>query len=205
MLTILVLILTVIAIVLLIVDAIFMQFFLTILTIIFGVSAFFGWVFIAQNIINKNRTFMFVKKMMSLDRNNPKYYGLFTIFDYITGEENNLEVVKAVMENVYLFPKRLAKHPEKAKKKEMTNYLIEYYFTLTNDQLKVNFIWDYNKNFFTWKFISITTLVGVAGIITLYLCYNYIANPNDVLYTALYFLFGGFLLPLIAKFFGHFI
>lgn len=205
MFTILVLILTVIAIVLLIVDAIVIQFLLTVFTIIFGVLAFFGWCIIVHNIINNHRTFMFVKKIMFLDRSNPKYYGLFTIFDYITGEENNLEVVKAVMDNVYLFPKRLAKHPEKAKKKEMMSYLIEYYFTLTHDQLKVDFVWDYNKNFFTWKFIFIITLLGVTGIITLYLCYNYIANPNDVLYTALYFVFGAFLLPLIAKFFGHFI
>lgn len=205
MFPILVILMSIAAIVMLIIDAINMSFLLTTLTIICGVLAFFGWCAIVHNHLNRKRTFIFFKKIMFLDRTDPKYQILFIIYDYVCGEENNLEVVKAALESVYFFPKRITRNPEKAKKKVIISNLIEYYLTLTHDDLDVSFVWDYNKNFFTWKIIGIMTLIGLVGTTILSICYQYVPNPNDVLYTALYFVFAPLFLPLIAKFFGHFI
>ncbi|MDE5868551.1 MAG: hypothetical protein K2H02_06355 [Anaeroplasmataceae bacterium] len=155
--------------------------------------------------LDRKRVDYFSKAMAKVDRKNPKYEALFIIYDYLNDEENNLKVVQDAMEEVYFFPTKVIKNPEKVKKKQLYNLLIEYYLSLSLKKLKVTFLWDYNNSFFTWKTIFISTFIGVAGIIGLLIAYHFIPDPNDVLYTSLYFVFGALLLPFIAKFFDHFI
>lgn len=164
-----------------------------------------GWCFIFYHLLSKKRRRIFTDKILKLDRKNPIYSTLFVFFDYINHEENNLEIVKKALEKIYFCPRRVIRHPEKVRKNELFSILIEYYLSLTNDKVKNKFFWDFNINFFTWRYICVTSLIGAIGIVSLVLCYHNIPHPNDVVYTALYFVFGGFLLPLLAKFFGHFI
>lgn len=167
--------------------------------------AFFGWVYLGYMMISRKRLFLFSKAILELDRTNSKYETLFILYDFIHDEENNLDVVRNAMEQVYFFPKKVIRHPEKVKKKKLYSLLIEYYLSLSIGHLQVSFFWDYDKNFFTWKWIAILLLIGATGIVGLVLFYHFIPNPNDVLYTCLYFFFGAFTLPFIAKIFGHFI
>lgn len=162
-----------------------------------------GWMFISYYLINRKRRIIFIKKISALDRSNEKLENLFVLLDFIEGRETNLDVVKASLNGIYFSASSMRKKPEKAKKKELYNLLIEYYLTLTRDKYEDSFIWDYNINFFTWRFIGITSAIGLAGISILLICYHSVPGPNEVLYTALYFVFGGLLVPLIAKFFGH--
>lgn len=194
---------SVVAFVLLILDIIYASFGLTVFTITFWTVAIIGWTFISYYLINHKRRKIFSYKIEKLDRGNEKLENLFVLLDYIEGRETNLDVVKVSLQGIYFSPTSMRKHPEKAKKKELYNLLIEYYLTLTKDKYKDSFIWDYNINFFTWRCIGVTSVIGLLGISILMICYNFIPNPNDVLYTALYFAFGGLLIPLLAKFFGH--
>ncbi len=178
---------------------------LTMFTVLSFAVTIIGWMFISYHLLNKKRRFLFLQKIEHLDRSNEKLNNLFVLLDFIEGNETNLEVVKSALNGIYFSPSSMRKHPEKAKKKELYNLLIEYYLTLTKDKYKDNFVWDYNINFFTWRCIGLTSTIGLIGIGILSLCYNYIPHPNDVLYTALYFFFGTLLVPLIAKFFGHII
>lgn len=196
--------LTIIMLVLFILDVIYSSVPFTIFLCITAFFVFFGWVGVGYFYISRKRLLLFTQKISSLDRLNPKYQTLFVLYEYVYGDENNLEVVKKAMNEVYFFPKRMTKHPEKIRKKTMLNYLVEYYLSLNISKLKVTFIWDYNKNFFTWKWIGLITLIGVMGIGTLIFCQHSIPNGNDVIYTSLYFLFGALTLPFIAKLFGHF-
>jgi hypothetical protein len=198
-------ILTFIAFVLLVVDIIFTSVPLTIVMISFQAIVFIGWMFTFYYFVNKKRREIFSVKISCLSRGNDKLVNLFVLLDYIEGRETNLEVVKTSLAGIYFCPSSMKRHPEKAKKKELYNLLIEYYLTLTKDKYKDSFIWDYNINFFTWRCIGVTSLIGTIGIFILMICYNSIPSPNDVLYTALYFIFGALLIPLLAKFFGHII
>lgn len=199
------LIISILWIVLLVLDTVQSFFLLTFFVVLTAVMAFFTWCIVGYNFILRKRTYMIVKRVSELDRKDSKYQNLFIIFDFITGEENNLTVVKNAMQQVYFFPKRITKNPVKVKKRVLLGYLIEYYITLCHEPLDTNFFWDYNKNFFTWKFIGVTTFIGTVGILTLYFCHVYVPNPNAIIYTSLYFVFGAFLLPLLAKIFGNII
>lgn len=167
--------------------------------------AFFGWIYLGYMMISRKRLFLFSKAILVLDRKNPKYETLFILYDFLHHDENNIEVVRNAMEQVYFFPKKVIKHPEKVKRKKLYNLLIEYYLSLSVGRFGVSFFWDYDRNFFTWKWIGLLLFIGVAGITGLVLAYHFIPDPNDVLYTSLYFFFGAFTLPFIAKIFGHFI
>lgn len=198
-------ILTGIALVLLICEIISASVPLTIVTITLWAIVIFAWSFIAYHYINLKRKRIFFKKIEKLDRNDPKYSVLFTFFDYVNEEENNIEIISEALEQIYFCPKRAIKHPDKVKRKVLISLLIEYYLSLTNDRYKNSFFWDFNLNFFTWKVIGSTSVIGFMGIGILLICYHMIPNPNDVLYTVFYFIFGACLVPLLAKFFGHFI
>ncbi len=178
---------------------------IAIIAISLWVLASIGWCFIFYYLLSKKRRKIFTEKILKLDRTNPIYSTLFVFFDYINQEENNLDIVRKALEKIYFCPRRVIRHPEKVRKNELFSILIEYYLSLTNDKVKNKFFWDFNINFFTWRFIFLTSFIGTLGIVSLVLCYHNIPHPNDVIYTALYFVFGGFLLPLLAKFFGHFI
>ncbi len=178
---------------------------LTVFLCVMAFFAFFGWIYYFYSHVHRKRLFLFSQKLLVLDRKKPKYRTLFILYDYIQGEENNIEVVKKAMEGVYFFPKRVTNHLKRVRRKELYHLLIEYYLSLNISKLKVSFVWNYNINFFTWKMIGITTLIGALGIAGLMICQHQIANPNDVLFTSLYFVFGAFCLPFIAKLFGHFI
>ena len=198
-------ILTGIALVLLICEIIAASVPLTIITILIWAVVIFAWSFIMNHYINLKRKKIFFDKIEKLDRTDPRYSVLFTFFDYVNEEENNIEVISEALEQIYFCPKKAIKHPEKVKRKELISLLIEYYLSLTNDRYKNNFFWDFNLNFFTWKVIGTTSIVGIIGISILLICYHTIPNPNDVLYTVFYFMFGACMVPLLAKFFGHFI
>ena len=205
MLPIVAIIFLIITICLLIIDIFFTSALLTIFLCISAVCAFFSLIYFFRTMLDRKRVDYFSKAMAKVDRKNPKYEALFIIYDYLNDEENNLKVVQDAMEEVYFFPTKVIKNPEKVKKKQLYNLLIEYYLSLSLKKLKVTFLWDYNNSFFTWKTIFISTFIGVAGIIGLLIAYHFIPDPNDVLYTSLYFVFGALLLPFIAKFFDHFI
>lgn len=198
-------ILSVAALVLLLVDIIIPSSILSSITLILWIVVLIGWVFISLYLINQKRREIFLQKIEKLDRSNEKLINLFVLLDYIEGRETNIDIVKVSLNGIYFSPSSMRKHPEKAKKKELYNLLIEYYLTLTRDKYTDSFVWDYNLNFFTWRFIGIIGATGILGIAILTICYNTIPDPNIVLYTALYFLFGAFIVPLIAKFFGHII
>ncbi len=178
---------------------------LTMYTVIFFAVTIIGWLFISYTLLNKRRRTLFLEKFNKLDRNNDKLHNFFILLDFIEDKEVDMTVVKAALNGIYFSPSSMRKRPEKAKKKELFNLLIEYYLTFTNDKCKNNFIWDFNMNFFTWRWIGLTSCIGIVGIGILSLCYNFVPHPNDVLYTALYFFFGAMIVPLIAKFFGHII
>lgn len=205
MLPIVAIIFLIITICLLIFDIFFTSALLTIFLCISAVCAFFSLIYFFRTMLDRKRVFYFSKAMAKVDRKNPKYETLFIIYDYLNDEENNLKVVQNAMEEVYFFPTKVIKNPEKVKKKQLYNLLIEYYLSLSLKKLKVTFLWDYNNSFFTWKTIFISTFIGIAGIVGLLISYHFIPEPNDVLYTSLYFVFGALLLPFIAKFFDHFI
>ncbi|MDE7263412.1 MAG: hypothetical protein K2N64_01945 [Anaeroplasmataceae bacterium] len=193
------------AFVLLIVDIIMPSFLFSAITFIFWLVTLIVWLYISLYLINRKRREIFSKKISSLDRSNEKLENLFVLLDYIEGREQDVDIVSKALMGIYFSPAYMRKNPEKAKKRDLYNLLIEYYLTLTRDKYTDSFIWDYNINFFTWRCIGVTSLVGGLGIFILLICQNTIPNPNDVLYTALYFVFGGLLVPLLAKFFGHFI
>lgn len=191
------------ALILLIIDIIIPSAVLSSVTLIFWIVVLIGWVFIFFHFINQKRREIFSGKIEKLDRSNEKLSNLFVLLDYIEGRETDLEIVKISLNGIYFSPASMRKHPEKAKKKELYNLLIEYYLTLTRDKYTDSFVWDFNLNFFTWRFIGITSATGLLGILILTICYNTIPNPNNILYTAFYFLFGSFIVPLLANFFGH--
>ena len=193
----------VVSLILLIVDIVIPSAVLSSVTLILWIITLIGWTYISLYLINRKRRELFSTKIERLDRSNEKLTNLFVLLDYIEGKEQDLEVVKASLHGIYFSPSSMRKNPAKAKKKELYNLLIEYYLTLTQDKYKDSFVWDYNINFFTWRFIAITSAVGLSGIGILTICYNMISNPNDVLYFALYFIFGALIVPLLAKFFGH--
>lgn len=205
MLPIVAIIFLIITICLLIIDIFFTSALLTIFLCISAVCAFFTLIYFFRTMLDRKRVYYFSEAMAKVDRKNPKYEALFIIYDYLNDEENNLKVVQDAMEEVYFFPTKVIKNPEKVKKKQLYNLLIEYYLSLSLKKLKVTFLWDYNNSFFTWKTIFISTFIGIAGIVGLLIAYHFIPDPNDVLYTSLYFIFGALLLPFIAKFFDHFI
>lgn len=176
--------------------------FITVISWIIAISLWFLYIY---SYLALKRERLFKERMDKLDRTQKKYQKLFIIYDFINGEEYNLEVVKSAMKDVYFYPSLIISHPEKANKKSLIAYLIEYYLSLGEERLERNFFWNYNENYFTWGIITVFTIIGTGGIITLSICYNTIPNPNIVLYTTLYFLFGAFEIPLLAKFFGHFI
>lgn len=198
-------ILSVITIVMLIVDIIIPSLELSTAVLIVFIVTMIGWTYISYFLINRKRRQLFSNKISHLDRSNEKLENLFVLLDYIEGRETNLDVVKVSLQGIYFSPTSMRKHPEKAKKKELYNLLIEYYLTLTRDKYTDSFVWDYNINFFTWRFIGIASCIGAIGISILMICYSYIPHPNEVLYTAFYVLFGSLFIPLIAKFFGHII
>ncbi len=205
MILIIIVFMTFLTIILLITDIVAASSILTTFLIIFACLSFFSWIFFAYSQVTRKRLFLFSKAMLELNRQNPKYETLFTIYDFIREEENNLEVVKDAMKQVYFFNDRVIKNPTKVKKKQLYNCLIEYYLSLSTRRLKVTFFWDYNKNYFTWKLIGITSFIGLSGIFGAILAHHYVASPNEILYFSLYFLFGIFMIPLIAKLFDHFI
>lgn len=200
-----VVILSIATLTMLIVDIILPSMELSIAVLIVLVVTLIGWVYISYYLINRKRRKLFIDKISRLDRSNQKLENLFVLLDYIEGRETNLDVVKISLQGIYFSPSSMRKHPEKAKKRELYNLLIEYYLTLTKDKYKDSFIWDYNINFFTWRFIGITSCIGAIGISILMICHSYIPHPNEVVYTAFYVVFGALFIPLIAKFFGHII
>lgn len=202
---ILAIILIVISLILLNLNIVFPSIDLTICTVISFALTIIAWLIISYTLLNRKRRAIFLEKFEKLDRSKEELENFFVLLDFVEGKETDLTLVKASLNAIYFSPSSMRKHPEKAKKKDIFNLLIEYYLTLTKDKCKNNFIWDYNMNFFTWRWIGLTSCIGALGIGILSLCYNLIPNPNDVLYTALYFFFGALLVPLIAKFFGHFI
>ncbi|MDE6414277.1 MAG: hypothetical protein K2K48_02595 [Anaeroplasmataceae bacterium] len=202
---ILAIVLSVATLVMLIVDIIIPSPELSTAILIVFVITLIGWMYISYFLINQKRRELFSKKISQLDRSNEKLENLFVLLDYIEGRETNLDVVKVSLNGIYFSPSSMRKHPEKAKKKELYNLLIEYYLTLTRDKYTESIVWDYNINFFTWRCIGITSCVGMIGISILMICHSYIPHPNEVLYVALYVVFGSLFVPLIAKFFGHFI
>lgn len=193
------------ALVLLIVDILMPSFLFSAITFIFWLITLIGWGYISLYLINRKRRQIFSQKISRLHRSNEKLVNLFVLLDYIEGREQDLAVVRTALMGIYFSPNSMRKHPEKAKKRDLYNLLIEYYLTLTRDKYTDSFFWDYNINFFTWKCIGLTSLIGGLGIFILLICQHTIPNPNEVLYTALYFVFGALLIPLLAKFFGHFI
>ncbi|MCM1130508.1 MAG: hypothetical protein NC087_04015 [Anaeroplasma bactoclasticum] len=202
---IIVIIMTITTLVMFIVDVFLFSIELSVaLTIVFAITLI-GWMYISYFLINRKRRELFSKKISHLDRSNEKLENLFVLLDYIEGRETNLAVVKASLNGIYFSPSSMRRHPEKAKKKELYNLLIEYYLTLTRDKYTDSFVWDYNINFFTWRFIGIASCVGLIGIGILMICHSSIPHPNEVLYTSFYIIFGAMLVPLLAKFFGHFI
>lgn len=194
-----------IGIVLLIMVIIKPRFILSALAFVLVLISIIGWVFIFLSHINNRRRSIFIEKINKLDRNNAKYHYLFIIFDYLNGKDEDIDVLRSALQNVYFFPSRVIRNPQKVKNKEMFWILVEYYLSLTNDKAKNGFLWDYNINFFTWRFILFSSLISVIGITTLVLCYEFIPQPNNFLYTSLYFFFGIFIIPLLAKFFGYII
>lgn len=178
--------------------------FSVILFLVFVITMI-GWMFISYCLINRKRRIIFEKKIKALDKNNEKLNNLVILLDYIEDKTNDIEKVKKALEAIYFSPSFMRRHPEKAKKRDLYNLLIEYYLSLTNDKYRDSFFWDYNLNFFTWKCIGITSSIGFVGIISLVICQHTIPNPNDVLYTSLYIFFGALFVPLLAKFFGHII
>lgn len=198
-------ILTFVGIVLLVFDLIFPKLLLTIITMIVLVLAVFGWFFLLYSYLSKKRQHIFFQKIELLDRHNSKYKNLFIIYDYIHQQEENLQIVKKAMEEVFFFSSKVYEHPEKAKKSELCDPMINYYLSLTKDKVKSNFFWDWNTNYFTWRLILVLLTIGIAGITILVLCYHSFPHPDDVIYTSLYFLFGAMVVPFLAKFFGHII
>ncbi len=164
-----------------------------------------GWTFISYCLINRKRKIIFEEKIKALDKNNDKLNNLVILLDYIEDRTDDIDAVKKALEAIYFSPSLMRRHPEKTKKRDLYNLLIEYYLSLTNDKYKDSFFWDYNLNFFTWKCIGITSGIGLVGIIILVICQNIIPYSNDVLYTSLYVFFGALFVPLLAKFFGHII
>lgn len=197
--------LTITTLVMLIVDIFLVSVELSIALVIVFAVTLIGWMYISYYLINQKRRELFSEKISSLDRSNEKLENLFVLLDYIEGRETNLDVVKVSLNGIYFSPSSMRKHPEKAKKKDLYNLLIEYYLTLTRDKYVDSFIWDYNINFFTWRCIGITSCIGMMGISILMICHSNIPHPNEVLYTSFYIIFGSLFVPLIAKFFGHFI
>nr|MDE6656919.1 hypothetical protein [Anaeroplasmataceae bacterium] len=202
---ILAIIFTIATLVLLVVDIFIPSSELSAALFIVFVITLIGWMYIFYFLINQRRRELFSKKISNLDRANEKLENLFVLLDYIEGRETNLDVVKVSLNGIYFSPSSMRKHPEKAKKKELYNLLIEYYLTLTRDKYTDSFVWDFNINFFTWRLIGITSCIGTIGISILMICHTYIPYPNEVLYVALYVVFGSLFIPLIAKFFGHII
>lgn len=196
---------TLIALILLIVNILIPSAMLTTFTFFCWILAFIAWFYIFFTSMSSKRRHIFKVKMQNLNREDKKMKLLFTIYDYIEGEENNIELVQEVMEHIYFFPKKMYTNPEKVKKEVLFDTLIDYYLSLTHDRVKNGFFWDWNLNYFTWKWIGITFLISITGIITLTVFYHMVSAPDDVLFTALYFIFGVFLVPSLSKFFGHYI
>lgn len=178
---------------------------LSVILFLVFVITMIGWLFISFFLINRKRILIFEKKIKQLSRENERYKNLFILLDYIEGNNNDIDAVKQSLKEIYFSPSLTRRHPEKIKKRELYNLLIEYYLSLTNDRYKESFVWDYNVNFFTWRFISITSGIALFGIIILIICQHIIPNHNEVIYTTLYVVFGSLFVPLLAKFFGHII
>ena len=70
------------------------------------------------------------------------------MLDFIEDKEVDMTVVKAALNGIYFSPSSMRKRPEKAKKKELFNLLIEYYLTLTNDKCKKQFYLGFQYEFF---------------------------------------------------------
>ena len=109
---------------------------LTMYTVIFFAVTIIGWLFISYTLLNKRRRTLFLEKFNKLDRNNDKLHNFFILLDFIEDKEVDMTVVKAALNGIYFSPSSMRKRPEKAKKKELFNLLIEYYITLTNDKCK---------------------------------------------------------------------
>ncbi len=197
--------LQIVALVFLIVEIYFPSLWFGVITLSVWVICFFGWLFIMYAVLNERRIKIFKKKIEELDAEEEKYRSLLIFYRYIEEKETDLDLVKEALQHVYFLPRKICLHPEKANRKKLYDALIAYYLTLSKKKVAVGFFWDYNSNYFTWKLIALTFAIGLTGILILITCYHAIPGPDDVLYTALYFVFGALLVPFLSKFFGHFI
>lgn len=193
------------AFVLLIIEIFVKDMTMGVITFLLWLLSLFGWLYLLYAKLSQIRIERFSEKIEALDRTDLKYVGLLAMYDYLKGNSVDPTFLQEQMKKVYFFTKKEYSFPEKIKKLDFYDKVIYYYLTLTHDAIPNSFFWDWNENYYTWRFIFLTFVSGVAGIALSVVCYHYIPHPNDVLYTALYFIFGALLIPGIAKFFGHFL
>lgn len=196
-------IITIIGIVLLVIDLFLKEYHLTIITAFFLLFSVIVWYYNLYKYYTEKRLKIFVEKVNKLDRSSQKYKTLFVIYDYINGNENNMDIVTNALKEVYFYSKYMIKFHLKFKRKSYYNGLIEYYKTISKDKLGSNFIFDFNTNYFTWKFVSILLLIGSAGITALIYINQYTQVNLSIINTFLYVICGIFLIPFIIKVYDH--
>ena len=196
-------IITIVSVILLIIDLFFKEYHLTLVTAFLSLFCIILWYYTLHKWCNKKRLEIFISKIEKIDRFNDKYKTMFIIYDYINGNENNMDVVTNALKEVYFYSKYMIKFPLKFKRKAYYNGLIEYYLSITKDSLGSSFIFDYNKNYFTWKIVSILLLFGATGIAVLMYVNNSIVENLSILNTFLYVIFGLSIIPFIVKVYDH--